>query len=193
MIDRRSLFETVRRSFPQANAVCHLGDSSNEMFEYADNDRVFYLLGSMGSALSFGLGLSLVSDEKTIIFEGDGGALMSMGSLATAARYGGSNLVIIILDNGSYGSTGGQPTATRSETSLDEVALACGLRRSFRCDNDLDTLVARISQPGPSVIVVETSTGDNKARFVPIAPQQIIRRFRDANSWMMESTHPPCP
>ncbi|MET3811054.1 thiamine pyrophosphate-dependent enzyme [Arthrobacter sp. UYEF3] len=174
MIDRRRLFETVRRSFPQANAVCHLGDSSNEMFEYADSDRVFYLLGSMGSALSFALGLSLASNQKTIVFEGDGGALMSLGSLATAARYGGSNLVIIILDNGSYGSTGGQPTAARSETRLNEVARACGFQRSFRCDNDLDSLVAEISQPGPSVIVVETSIGSKKSDFIPISPEQII-------------------
>jgi thiamine pyrophosphate-dependent acetolactate synthase large subunit-like protein len=60
---------------------------SREVF--VTNDRLgnFYMIGSMGLLSSFGLGMALQFPEKKVyILEGDGSALMSLGSLPLIAR-----------------------------------------------------------------------------------------------------------
>lgn len=73
-----------------------------------------FLAFGMGHASDFGLGLALSRPErKTIVLKGDGGLLMSLGSLTTIGRYGPPNLVVILLENRSYEMTGGQELAPR--------------------------------------------------------------------------------
>ena len=81
-----------------------------------------FLAFGMGHASDFGLGLALSRPErKTIVLKGDGGLLMSLGSLTTIGRYGPPNLVVILLENRSYEMTGGQELAPR----VDFRALGC--------------------------------------------------------------------
>ncbi|HSL26717.1 MAG TPA: thiamine pyrophosphate-dependent enzyme [Acidimicrobiia bacterium] len=68
-----------------------------------------FLAFGMGHAADFGLGLALARPErKTIVLKGDGGLLMSLGSLATLGRYGPANLLVLLLENRTYEMTGGQ-------------------------------------------------------------------------------------
>ena len=68
-----------------------------------------FLAFGMGHAADFGLGLALARPErKTIVLKGDGGLLMSLGSLATIGRFGPPNLLVLLLENRSYEMTGGQ-------------------------------------------------------------------------------------
>jgi thiamine pyrophosphate-dependent acetolactate synthase large subunit-like protein len=68
-----------------------------------------FLAFGMGHASDFGLGLALARPErKTIVLKGDGGLLMSLGSLATLGRYGPANLLVLLLENRTYEMTGGQ-------------------------------------------------------------------------------------
>jgi thiamine pyrophosphate-dependent acetolactate synthase large subunit-like protein len=82
----------------------------------------FDFLGfGMGHAGDFGLGLALARPErKTIVLKGDGGLLMSLGSLATWAASAPGNLLVLLLENRSYELTGGQPLPPR----VDFAALA---------------------------------------------------------------------
>ena len=89
--------------------VASTGYISREVFKY-DRDLNFYMMGSMGNALSIGIGISLNTDKKVIVINGDGSALMSLGSIFTASRYCPENLIHIILDNNCHESTGGQYT-----------------------------------------------------------------------------------
>ena len=62
----------------------------------------------MGLCSSIGLGLSLSIDEPVISIDGDGSILMNMNTLATIGNRSPNNFTLLIIDNGSYGSTGDQ-------------------------------------------------------------------------------------
>lgn len=93
--------------------VATTGMISRELFVARDRPENFYMCGSMGCALSIGLGLALAApSRKIVVLDGDGAALMSLGSLALARHLRLPNLEHIILDNGTYASTGDQPTCS---------------------------------------------------------------------------------
>lgn len=97
--------------------VATTGKTCRELFELREerkepHHKDFLNIGAMGCVLGIGLGIALNTKKKVFVFDGDGSALMKMGSLTTVGYYAPKNLVHIILDNKSYDSTGGQPTAS---------------------------------------------------------------------------------
>jgi len=93
-----------------------------------DHDRNFYLWGAMGGAVMIGLGLALAQPKlPVVVITGDGEMLMGMGSLATVGLQKPANLTIVVLDNESYGETGGQVSHTAAAADLVGVAKACGI------------------------------------------------------------------
>jgi phosphonopyruvate decarboxylase len=93
--------------------IATTGMTSRELFVVHDRPDNFYMCGSMGCALSIGLGVALARpDRKVVVLDGDGAALMSLGGLALARHLRLPNLQHIILDNGTYASTGDQPTCS---------------------------------------------------------------------------------
>ena len=68
------------------------------------------MLGTMGLASSIGLGLALSQPKPVIVIDGDGSILTNLGTLPTIANNVADNYILLIIDNGSYGSTGDQPT-----------------------------------------------------------------------------------
>ena len=88
------------------------GNISRQVFHYLPKPQI-YLRGSMGLPLAVGLGLAIAqSDRKVIVILGDGNFLMGLGSMATVSSLKPSNLKILIIDNESYATTGGQPTVS---------------------------------------------------------------------------------
>lgn len=82
-----------------------------------------FLAFGMGHAADFGMGLALARPErKVVVLMGDGGLLMSLGSLVTIGRYGPANLVVFLLENRMYEMTGGQPFSSKA----DFLAMAHG-------------------------------------------------------------------
>ena len=82
----------------------------------------------MGLASSIGLGLALARpDLRVFVVDGDGSLLMNLGSLATIGWTRPPNLVLIVWDNGEYGTTGGQDTATAHGADLEAAARAMGI------------------------------------------------------------------
>lgn len=89
------------------------GKTGRELFEVEDKPNNLYMVGSMGCISSLGLGLAIARpDKKVIAIDGDGAALMRMGSFATNAYYQPTNLLHILLDNNAHDSTGGQATVS---------------------------------------------------------------------------------
>jgi len=124
-------FEILKMIAPYLNSkviVCNLGFPSKELFSVKHQPSNFYMLGSMGMATPVGLGISIASDKEVIVIDGDGSILMNPGTLATAAHFSPKNLTIFAVDNGSYGSTGDQPTLTGSCVDLSLVAQGFGIR-----------------------------------------------------------------
>jgi len=112
--------------------VCNIGLPSQELHMIDDNERNFYMLGTMGLSSSIGFGLALAQDKPVISIDGDGSVLTNLGTLPTIANNAVGNYTLLIIDNGSYGSTGDQPTYAGMKTNLTDVARACG------CENVIE-------------------------------------------------------
>ena len=113
--------------------ICNIGLPSQELHLIDDQPTNFYMLGTMGLASSIGLGLALVQDKKVIAIDGDGSVLTNFCTLPTIANNVADNYILLIIDNGSYGSTGDQPTYAGMKTSLAAVAEACGCENVVEC------------------------------------------------------------
>lgn len=179
MLDSNTLLRAIRRANPEALIVSHLGDTSNRLFALADHPDNLYVLGAMGSVLPLALGISLTTKRRVLAIEGDGGCLMSLGSLATIARYRPSNFSILIMDNAAYGSTGGQPSATAATAHLDAVARGAGIAttRVFDASGSEDAACYWLSLPGLRFAVARTSLSTNSHPFVPLSPNELTQRF----------------
>lgn len=102
------------------------GKTGRELFEVADKPNHLYMVGSMGCISSLGLGLALSRpDKKIIVIDGDGAAIMRMGSFTTNAYYQPPNLIHILLDNNTHDSTGGQATVSHNIDFVDQAASVC--------------------------------------------------------------------
>jgi phosphonopyruvate decarboxylase len=101
--------------------IATTGMTSRELYVVRDRPENFYMCGSMGCALGIGLGVALARpDRRVVVLDGDGAALMSLGSLALARHLRLPNLEHIILDNGTYASTGDQPTCSAA-VNIEDV------------------------------------------------------------------------
>lgn len=102
------------------------GYTGRELYALADRPNQLYMVGSMGCASSFGLGLSLaLPQRRVLVADGDGAALMRLGNFATVGAYGGDNFQHLLLDNGVHESTGGQHTVSPA-LSFAGIARSCG-------------------------------------------------------------------
>jgi thiamine pyrophosphate-dependent acetolactate synthase large subunit-like protein len=139
--------------------VASLGHPAYDLFATGDRDTYFYTWGSMGLASSIGLGLAMAQPERpVVVLDGDGSLLMNLGSLATIGWVRPKNLVIVVWDNGVYGTTGGQDTATMHGADLEAAARALGIAAAttVRTPNELEHAMARArAEAGPWAIVAK--------------------------------------
>tara|TARA_B100001123_G_scaffold445399_1_gene596881 strand:- start:4653 stop:5216 length:564 start_codon:yes stop_codon:yes gene_type:complete len=161
MIARSKAIESILEQLDDETAVLSTtGMITREVYAAKDRPGNFYMIGSMGLTSSVALGVSLLNPEReTVILEGDGSALMSMGTLALIASETPANLIHVILDNESYESTGAQPTIS-SQIALDDIASAAGYQSVHRVDDDegIKTEIAACkTSPGPHLILVKCS------------------------------------
>jgi hypothetical protein len=85
------------------------GFCGRELFALEDRPGHFYMVGSMGCVSAIALGLALSRpDLRVVALDGDGAALMRMGTFATIGAYAPPNLWHLLLDNAAHDSTGGQ-------------------------------------------------------------------------------------
>src|SRR5262249_45943251 len=111
----------------------------------------------MGHATSHALGIAIAQpDRRVIVCNGDGSMLMSLGSLVTVAAEAPTNLTLVIMDNGVYEVTGGQPVPHRPDFAA--LAKASGIPNVFRFDQGSDWESAAgklLDAKGTTVIVLE--------------------------------------
>lgn len=161
--------------------VCNIGYPSRELYSVRDRDENFYMLGSMGLASSIGLGLALSTSKRVVVFDGDGSLLMNLGSLVTIANQSPPNLTLIVLDNESYSSTGGQPSYTARKTNLAEIARAAGIENVLEAGSIEELKRAFNESKGKtSVIVAKVERGNAAVPVIPLSPYRIKKRFMKA-------------
>ncbi len=173
----------VCRGLRDEPVVASLGHPAYELFAHGDRALNFYTWGSMGLTSSIALGLALARpDRRVVSLDGDGSVLMNLGGLATIAACAPPNLVVLILDNEVYGTTGGQPTATAGCADLEAAARALGVRRTatVRDAAALEQVLSEsVQAPGPWVIVAKVVESVPTAK-PPLDCVYIKNRFMDA-------------
>ncbi|MEO1138556.1 MAG: sulfopyruvate decarboxylase subunit beta [Pseudomonadota bacterium] len=162
--------------------ICNIGLPSQELHSIDDQPTNFYMLGTMGLSSSIGLGLALAQDKTVISIDGDGSVLTNLGTLPTIANNVADNYILLIIDNGSYGSTGDQPTYAGKKTKLENVAEACGCENVITVqDKDLGPVLQKaIDDRKMTVIVCKCDSGNIKLPVITMDPVVIRHRFMQA-------------
>ena len=170
-LDRREVVVRLLRDRGEAIVVTSLGSPTYDVAAAGDHERNFYLWGAMGGAALVGLGLALAQPAvPVIVVAGDGEVLMGMGGLATVALQKPGNLTLVVLDNGLYGETGGQVSATGGGSNLAAIASGCGIAdsRVVEAEADVEALAERVHAvgTGPTFAVVRID-GADRERTLP--------------------------
>lgn len=162
--------------------VCNIGLPSQELHMIDDQPTNFYMLGTMGLASSIGLGLALSQPKQVIAIDGDGSVLTNLGTLPTIANNVADNYILLIIDNGSYGSTGDQPTYAGKKTSLTAVARACGCDTvvEVAAKDTAQALTDALAAKRMTVIVAKCDSGNIKVPVITKDPVVIRDRFMTA-------------
>lgn len=117
------------------------------------------MLGCMGSASSFALGLALGSPERqVIVIDGDGCLMMQLGTLVTIAGARARNLTLIVMNNGFYETSGNQPIPGAGIADFVALANAAGFRQAVRISDseELDARAAEIVEAeGPTLLCLD--------------------------------------
>ena len=178
-MNRYDVLKTLVPVLRDRLVICNIGSPSQELYSLLDQDSNFYMLGTMGLCSSIGLGLAMACNEDVIAIDGDGSVLTNLGTLATIANNWQENLVLLIIDNGSYGSTGDQPSYASARTSLTEVAGACGCQHVVECEADqaATVLTETLADRKGGVIVCKCEPGQVPVPVVDLDPVVIGHRF----------------
>jgi phosphonopyruvate decarboxylase len=173
---------TAARKALGAEPIIHAnGYICRESFAVGDRPQNFYMIGSMGLASAIGLGLSLARSERpTVVFDGDGNLLMSLGVLAMVGGLRPRHLVHVVFDNEVYGSTGNQASPSRG-VRLDRVAAAAGYRSAVAVSDAaaVERAVQRaITTDGPHFILAKVTAEEADVPRIPFSPAEIRDRFR---------------
>jgi thiamine pyrophosphate-dependent acetolactate synthase large subunit-like protein len=153
--------------------------------QLSDSPRDFhYLPSSMGQGVAVALGLCLARPGLGVaVLVGDGGLLMNLGCLVTAAQFR-VPLRILLIDNGLYEVTGGQPVANASRTDFAAIAKGAGIGRVYVCDTRADwDKVAGDALAGDGPVFAWLKVQGERGKATPTAPRpmaQQIARLRAA-------------
>jgi phosphonopyruvate decarboxylase len=167
------------------------GKISRELFEYRKTtnspckNHDFLTVGSMGHASAIALSIALHYPGKTIwCFDGDGAALMHMGSLAIIGDMAPKNFIHIVFNNMSHESVGGMPTIADT-SDFCGIASASKYRsvRKIVTQQELDNFLLldfkTLSKPAFVEIMVQNGSRSDLIR-PDTTPQQNKKAFMES-------------
>ena len=174
-MSREEAIQTVAAALGEKDCIVSTtGMISRELFEYRaamnqGHERDFLTVGSMGHASQIALGIAMAKPERKVwCFDGDGAAIMHMGSMAIVASKAPKNYVHVVFNNGAHDSVGGQPTVGL-KIELPAVAKAVGYSQTYNVSTKEDleklltsSLLHQTSFDGPVFIEVRVKKGNRK-------------------------------
>ena len=174
-LTREEAIQTVAAALGEKDCIVSTtGMISRELFEYRaamnqGHERDFLTVGSMGHASQIALGIAMAkTDRKVWCFDGDGAAIMHMGSMAIVANKAPKNYVHVVFNNGAHDSVGGQPTVGL-KIDLPAIAKAVGYKTAIsvnskeELEKELSTLNSQLSTlGGPILLEVQVKKGNRK-------------------------------
>jgi phosphonopyruvate decarboxylase len=193
-MSREEAIQTVAAALGEKDCIVSTtGMISRELFEYRaamnqGHERDFLTVGSMGHASQIALGIALAQPERRVwCFDGDGAAIMHMGSMAIVANKAPKNYVHVVFNNGAHDSVGGQPTVGL-KIDLPAIAKAVGYKDavSVSSKEELNTLLTssflhQTSFNGPLLLEVKVKKGNRKdlgrPTTTPIQNKEALMNF----------------
>ena len=189
-MSREDAIHTVAAALGEKNCIVSTtGMISRELFEYRasmnqGHERDFLTVGSMGHASQIALGIALAQPERRIwCFDGDGAAIMHMGSMAIVANKAPRNYVHVVFNNGAHDSVGGQPTVGL-KIDLPAVAKAVGYKATYSVDSKagLEKVLAMVySVEGPAFLEIKVKKGNRnnlgRPTTTPIQNKEALMKF----------------
>src|SRR3990167_478558 len=109
---QRNFLSNLCANNKDAIIVGSIGTISYDLKDFEHPNKIL-IKGAMGAAIGCGLSYALNTNKQVIVVIGDGSFLMKMGSISTVLKHKPVNLKIIIINNNSYKSCGGQGTNFR--------------------------------------------------------------------------------
>lgn len=154
--------------------VSTTGVASRELYEIREqrregHEKDFLTVGGMGHANQIAIGIAMQKPMRKIFcIDGDGSALMHLGTIPINGNIKCQNFVHIIINNGAHDSVGGQPTVGY-QISFENIANACGydLIMSASTDKDIEECLEKIKKYNGKVFLeIKTNKGfrDNLGR-----------------------------
>ena len=138
---REDALRVLLQTAPETDVfVCTTGKTSREVYElrealHQSHDRDFLTVGSMGHASMIALGIAKARPASTVwCLDGDGAALMHLGSLLVEAKQGCKNMIHVLLNNGAHESVGGMPV-NGGNVSFTPLAQAAGFESCLRAED----------------------------------------------------------
>ena len=189
-MSREEAIRTVAAALDENDCIISTtGMISRELFEYRTSmgqghERDFLTVGSMGHASQIALGIAMAQPRRRIwCFDGDGAAIMHMGSMAIIASKEPKNYVHIVFNNGAHDSVGGQPTVG-FKIDLPAVAKAVGYKNAFSTETKehLTNLLKMLkAQEGPVLLEIKVKKGNRKdlgrPTTTPIQNKEALMNF----------------
>ena len=129
------------------------------------HERDFLTVGSMGHASQIALGIALAQPQRRVwCFDGDGAAIMHLGSMAIVGDKRPENYIHVVFNNGAHDSVGGQPTVGL-KMDLPAVAKAVGYKNVYSVDNSesLGVVLCSVKEvEGPIFVEIKVKRGNRK-------------------------------
>ena len=120
--------------------VCGLGSVEAAYKQVGPVGPTYFASDPMGLWASIALGLALARpDRRIVLLSGDGDLIMNLQVLVTIASVAPANLQIVLFQNGSYASSGGQPLGAADNLSLAAVAKGSGFRWAMETRTEDET------------------------------------------------------
>jgi sulfopyruvate decarboxylase subunit beta len=167
-VNREEAITAVAAARAGAAIVMGPGASCGLLFEAADTPATLYNM-DMGYATAVALGVALARPKRrALAIEGEGSFYAGSTILSTIWRLKPTNLVVLVLDNGVWGTGDGtEPTATAFGLDLTELARAVGWdARQLHQPSDADSLArvlaSALSGGGPHFIVAKTDPAQDR-------------------------------
>ncbi|MCL2184473.1 MAG: phosphonopyruvate decarboxylase [Treponema sp.] len=163
----RAIEEIILASSQQEVFISTTGMASRELFELRekfnmDHDKDFLTVGSMGHASSLALSIALQKPNLSVTcIDGDGAALMHLGSMASIGERKPANLRHIVLNNEAHDSVGGQPTIA-GKIDLCGIARSCGYKQIYFVKTKEELQIALGDDQKPLFIEVHICKGNRK-------------------------------
>lgn len=171
LLTREETIERILDKSSQFDAlVTTTGFTSREVYEYRNNrgqsnNQEFLTVGCMGYASSIAQGVAMAKPSRQVFcIDGDGAALMHMGSMASIGTSGLKNYKHILVNNGCHDSVGGQPTIG-NQIDYCGIARACGYNyvatASTEAEIDAELIKCRNTE-GPVFLEIKVKRGTRK-------------------------------